>query len=161
MKVGKSLAELAAELDRQYKSKADFVARTDVMTVQPQDRGLSLVMGDKGEYAVGEIAHDQIATHTKTPKPYYDRMRPEAPELLANNIDTWFRKHPAPRLVRTLDGKARAFLSDAYRPLDNYDFAKVILDVCATRKLEVASCEVTEKRLYIKAMDTSEFEVPV
>lgn len=169
MKLGKSLSELAAEIERQHKSKKDYVAGTTSMVVHApaneataKREGISLLVGDDLDFKINDIAHDQIAEHTGIPKKYYDRMRTEHPQLLANNINEWFNKYPAPRLVRTLDGRARAFLSDKYSPLDNYDFAHAALPVLAQRKLEIMNCDITERKLYIKAVDTQLFrDVPV
>ena len=160
MKVGKSLAELAAEIERQSKEKHDFVADTRRLDIAVDNDKPVLLLQDK-RYEIGDIAHGQIAEHTKIPKPYYDRMAKEAPALLANNIKTWFDKYPAVRMVRTLGNRNRSFHSDAFRPLDHVDFGRVILEAASKRKLEIVSCEITEKRLYIKAMDKQEFQVPV
>lgn len=171
MKTGKSLSELAAEIERQHKTKKDYVAGTTSMVVhaepvnengRPGALAPRLKVGDDLDFNINDIAHDQIAEHTGIPKRYYDRMRTEHPQLLANNINEWFNKYPAPRLVRTLDGRARAFLSDKFSPLDNYDFAHAALPVLAQRKLEIMSCDITERKLYIKAVDTQLFkDVPV
>jgi len=173
MKIGRSLQELAGEIARQKVTKHDYVASTRAveMAVWPQlvEAGTvpSVVMnlGDQGRFGIigiNDLAHDQIAEHVKIPKPYYERMRKEAPDLLATNVDRWFEKYPADRLLRTLDGKLRAFLSNSYRPLDNFDFASAILPVLADRNLEIMSCDITERRLYIKAVDTKLFkDVPV
>ncbi|MBT3401662.1 MAG: DUF932 domain-containing protein, partial [Rhodospirillaceae bacterium] len=57
------------------------------------------------------------------------------------------------RMVRTLDGNARAFLSDRYRRIDNEDVAEMALPVLMdVPDLQVASAEVTERKLYIKAV---------
>jgi len=160
MKQGRTLTDLAAELDRQHKVKTDYVA--DTRRVHLTGTGTMILERVDGEFAIRDTAHAQIAEHTGIPKPYYDRMRKEAPALLANNVEEWFQKYPAPRMLRMLDGNNRAFLSDKFRPLDNYDFAQVILGACATRHLEVMSCEVTERRLYIKAVDEALYrDVPV
>jgi hypothetical protein len=171
MKTGKTIQELAAEIQRQANSKHDYVATTEAMSIVADFEtaptgsvpSVSLKLGDKGNFPLNDIAHDQIAEHVKVPKPYYDRMRKEAPHLLATNIDHWFRKYPAKRLVRTLDTRARAFLSDKFpTDLDNIDFANALLPVIADRKLNVMSCELTEKRLYIKAVDERLYrDVPV
>lgn len=159
MKTGRTLSELAAELERQANSKKDFVASTANMRVvvavpSPQQAPVArLALGDREPLSMNEIAHDQIGTHTGIPAKYYDRMRLEAPGLLANNINEWFAKYPATRLVRSLDGNARAFLSDAYRPLENFDLAEAVLPILLDLKLDIMSCEVTERRLYIKAVD--------
>lgn len=161
MKTGMTLEAMAAEVQRQHKTKMDFVANTSVVGVNPAEGGFSLSLEDHGDFLVRDLAHQQIAAHTKIPAQYYDRMRKEAPDLLADNVKTWFDKYPAPRMFRMLDGKNRAMLSDSFRPLDNYDFANVILQAAADRRLDVVSCDVTETRLYIKAIDKQEFKVPV
>lgn len=65
--------------------------------------------------AVTDHAHGQIAQRLDIPAKYYNRMRSEAPALLAANVNNWFQEQPERRMIRTLDGKARAFLSDRYR----------------------------------------------
>jgi hypothetical protein len=83
---------------------------------------------------------------------YYERMQQESPGLLATNVNHWFKMKPEKRMVRTLDGKARAFLSERYRPLDNFDLAQVVLPKIRSMQCDVASCEVTERRMYIKVI---------
>lgn len=162
MKTGKTLQELAAEIERQMETKHDYVARTDKVATTSVDGKLAIAIGDKGTFPISDIAHDQISGHTKIPREYYKRMKEEAPELLANNIETWFRKYPAPRMFRMLDGKNRAFLSDKFATLDNHDFAEAALPMLLSRKLQVQSCEITDRRLYIKAVDERLFrDVPV
>lgn len=170
MKTGKTLQEIATEIERQYQSKKDYVARTDgPARMIFESRNRENTVGDPilrldgvGDFAVGEIAHEQIGAHTGIPKRYYDKMLAEEPALLVNNVTAWFNKYPAPRMIRTLDGRARAFLSDSYAPLDNYDFAGATLPIIRDRGLAIMSCEITEKRLYIKAVDERLFrDVPV
>lgn len=169
MKMGKTLSELAAEIERQARTKKDFVAGTTAMVMHAEPRGdeirrddVKLKLGDDIDLGINDIAHDQIAEHVGIPKKYYDRMRSEHPNLLATNVNEWFNKNPAPRLVRSLDGNARAFLSNGYSPLDNYDFGHATLPILAQRRLEIMSCEITEKRLYIKAVDEKLYrDVPV
>ena len=163
MKTGKTITELATEIQRQAKSKKDFVASTESLAFVPETTDVTLRLGNTARIPVGDIAHDQIAEYTKVPKPYYDRMRREAPGLLSDNINHWFQKTPAKRLVRTLDTRARAFLSDKFpTDLDNIDFAEAFLPVLAKRKLNVMSCDITEKKLYIKAVDEQLYrDVPV
>lgn len=156
MKTGKSLTELAIEIERQNNTKKDFVARTDAIGVEAwSDDEVKLIMktGDDPQvFHINKVAHQQIGSHIGMHKTYYDKCRDEAPELLANNIKTWFDKYPAKRLVRTLDGVDRAFLSDTYRPLDYYSMAEAILPTLLDNNLEIMSSEITETRLYIKAV---------
>jgi len=103
-----------------------------------------------------DLAHGQVAAELGIYKPYYDRMRTEAPALCATNVNHWLHAQPKKRLVRTLDGAVRSFNSDGYRPLDNYDLLEALIP--AVRDLgdvRVDSCEITEKRLYIKLVRPS------
>ena len=164
MKTGKSLQDLAIEIERQHETKRDYITSTEHMVITPTSAGdnIKIAMGDRGPFPVNDIAHGQIAEQAKIPRQYYDRMRQEAPDLLANNITRWFQKYPTKRMARTLDDRLRAVLSDAYQPFDNYDFAGATLPILRSRKLKVVSCEVTERRLYIKAVDEQLFrDVPV
>jgi hypothetical protein len=56
-------------------------------------------------------------------------------------------------LVRGLDGTARAFLSDAYKPLENEDLAEAVLPAVMELGLDVMSSQITDTRLYLKCVD--------
>jgi hypothetical protein len=66
------------------------------------------------------------------------------------------------RMLRTLDGEARAFLSHRFRPLDNFDLANAALPVLLRQGtgLHIESCALTETRMYIKAV-TNRLEASV
>jgi len=152
MKTGKSLTELAMEIERRAESKRDLVASTKNIEMDYDPMGL--VVGGDARFGINAIAHDQIAQHLDIPKAYYDKMKTDAPDLLANNVNRWFRKFPAPRMVRTLDGTARAFLSDKFRTdMENEDLANALLPVIGDLGLQVSSCEITDRRMYIKCVD--------
>jgi hypothetical protein len=153
MKTGKTLVELATEIERRANSKRDLVANTKNVDMVGLIPPVLSIAGGPG-LMVNSIAHAQIADHTGIPKAYYDKMLAEAPELLSNNVNQWFRKYPAPRMVRTLDGTARAFLSDKYRTdMENEDLANALLPIIGELGLEVMSAEITDRRMYIKAVD--------
>ena len=100
-------------------------------------------------------AHRQISTYLDIPLKYYERMRTEAPELLAYNVSRWFQRvEPAPRMLRTLDGHARAFLSARYRRIDNYDVAGIVTPVVGEMpEVQFESCELTEDFMYLKVVN--------
>lgn len=150
MKTGKTLHELALEIERQQASKRDFVVNSKALALTAD--GDKLAFGQE-MVGVNNLAHRQIAEYTGIPAKYYDRMKEQEPALLANNVNKWLQRDPAPRLVRTLDGKARAFLSDKYRPLENADLAEAALPALLDLQVQIVSCEITETRLYIKAVD--------
>jgi hypothetical protein len=91
--------------------------------------------------------------HVEIPAKYYNKMKEQAPDLLANNINRWFRQYPAVRMVRTLDNTARALLSDKFRPLENEDLALAVLPVIKDLGLDVMSSQITDSRLYLKCVD--------
>ncbi len=149
MKTGRSLVDLAQELERQKETRKDFLADTRAITMT-EDAALSGLNG--GTYPVRPHAHTQIASRLKIPKAYYDRMLENDPALLAGNVNAWFQREPETRMVRTLDHDVRGFLSDRYRPLDNLDLADATLPVLNDVGANVESCELTETRLYIKCV---------
>lgn len=165
MKQGMTLTALAAELERQEAAKADYVADTRRMhftTAINAETGLTRSEIDLlGEGAndgtnglrVLDRAHDQLAGHLGIPKRYYDRLRGELPVLLDENVNRLLHHKPERRMLRTLDGKARAFLSDRYRRLDNGPLAQTLLPILADiPEVRFESCAITDDRMYIKAI---------
>ncbi len=105
-------------------------------------------------FSISELFHRQLGASLGIPAKYYDKMRSDYPSLLANNVNGWLGKIPTRHTVRTLDGTARAFLSDRYRRIDNYEIAQAILPVISEMPdARVESCEVTENRMYLKVVN--------
>ena len=159
MKEGKTLQELAAELERQQLAKKDLIVSTGVLSMDSRDDGgiaLNVMSGQVIQhYDVGEIAHRQIGQFLKIPATYYDRMRREYPQLLTLNANGWFAKMPqAKRMLRTLDGTARVLLSDRYRRIDNFEVASAVLPIISRMEgAGVESCELTDSRMYLKVVN--------
>lgn len=105
-------------------------------------------------FDVNDLAHRQIGTSLGIPAKYYDKLMTTYPDLLMTNVNELFRREPSRRMVRTLDGMARAFLSDRYRRIDNYEIAETVLPVIQEMpEAQIASCEITEQRMYIKVVN--------
>lgn len=153
MKIGRTLNELAAEITRQTETRKDYVAPLAALSLVPQAKDCAMDVRDVATFNINDLAHRQIGDHVGVPAKYYDRMRAQAPALLASNVNHWLGADQSARMVRTLDGNVRAFLSDKYRPLENSDLAEAVLPVLLEQRLEIMSCEITERRLYIKAVD--------
>jgi hypothetical protein len=81
-------------------------------------------------------------------------MLADSPELLATNINHWLHRQPQNRMVRTLNGEARAFLSNKYRRLDNHLIAEAVLPIIANPNngLIIKSAEITAMRLYLQVV---------
>jgi hypothetical protein len=158
MKSGKTLQELAIELERQNEVKRDYIANTSQMRmlVSEHDEHEETVLSlpDIPNFTINGVAHEQIGMKLGIPSRYYNRMLEKEPELLATNVNRWFEKEPENRMIRTLDGKARAFLSDRYRRIDNHDIAMAVLPIIAGMEgVNVESCELTDKRMYLKVVN--------
>lgn len=157
-KIGRSLQDLAAEIERRAEASRDFIAPVPKFEVAVVDNApvIQIQNGTQHVFPINDIAHGQIAEYAGIPAAYYRRMLAEEPQLLVANIARWLKDKPQDRrLVRTLDGRVRAFLSDSYRPLDNDKLAEAILPQLLEMRLLIISCEITERRLYIKAVDTN------
>lgn len=159
MKFGRTLTELAIELDRQRSAKRDYMLDTRSIIMDSTENGQQITLQNPKQHMsivlnVNDIAHRQIGTALGIPAKYYDKMRAENPELLAANVNSWFSHTPSTRMVRTLDGTARAFLSDRYRRIDNYEIAEAVLPIIADiPEARVESCEITDERMYIKVVN--------
>ena len=154
-----NLQELAMELERQAESKRDVVVDTrDLIfetdpekTVDGVHPSNLHIQGD-GSYDLKPLAQRQITDRCGIPAKYADRMARVAPALLDENVKHWFQKKPERRMVRQLDGFARAFLSDRFELIDNYDVAEATLPHLINSHVKVMSCDVTDTKLYLKAV---------
>ncbi len=158
MKQGiKTIQNLYGELERQREARKDLIADTRSINISSTN-GVSMLSVSTGEdilsYRITDIAHRQIADRLNIPYKYYERMRLEYPELLDKNVNGWLMQNPERRMLRTLDGKLRAFLSDRYRRLDNLELVDHVLPVIAEMKgCEIISCDITETHLYLKVIN--------
>lgn len=160
MKQGRTLTELAHEIERQAKAKHDYIAAS--ATLKMQDDGKTIRLGDIGAFGVTGVAHRQLAEKLGVPYVYYEKLQAKHPDLLAQNVNALAVREPTRNMVRTLDGNIRGFMSDRFRPLDNYDLLDAVLPTIVDSGAVVESCDVTDTRLYIKVvMPWLDRELPV
>jgi hypothetical protein len=161
MKSGRSLRELAHELERQMLTKQDLVLPSSLLQCRTNESGRLNLMVEAGnqprvgvsEYDVTGLARRQLAEKLKIPFPYFERMREGQPGLLDHNVNTWLQTEGNRWMIRTLDDEVRAVLSDRYRRLDNFDLAEHVLPIL--HRLEGArfeSVELTETKMYLKVI---------
>lgn len=151
MHEGKTLVELAKELQRRAETKHDYIAKGEAITMT-NGKQLSLVNGDTKTFELTTLGHEQLAQRLNIPKKYYDVMKEDYPDLLDMNVNYLFPKTQQVHLIRTLDGKARAVLSDRFRCLDDYPFAESILPPLIESGFRVVSSELTDTRFYLKVI---------
>lgn len=152
---GLTLTQLAQKLESEKGQTKDMIVSTGAMELAPYNGSMQLDVNGQGSFPLRPLVHDQIADHTKIPLKYYKKMQEEAPELLADNVNTWFRKNPKPRMLRTMAGTGRALLSNRYLRVENHQIAEVALNALVAggmRVSQIVSTNVTEQRLYIQAI---------
>ena len=157
MRSGRSLVSLAQELERQLASKKDLVVSSSLLRHDTDDTGETRMVIEEGSgpahYGITPLARRQLADKLKIPYTYFERMRSEQPVLLDRNVNTWLQSEDDRRMIRTLDGKVRAVLSDRYRRLDNFDLAESVLPILQQLpEARFESVELTDTRMYLKVI---------
>lgn len=110
-------------------------------------------------FRVNDVANEGLATKLDIPQQYLKRMHASHPELWAANVNGWMERSDKKYLVRTLaerEGQmatVRAFLSDSYRTIDNYDVVCAVL--AGVRSIMdpggvAISGDLTERRMYLR-----------
>jgi hypothetical protein len=161
MQVGKfgTLSELAIEVERQYNVQKDFIANTENMTVYApnEEEGFKVNVGVENQgvhkLLLDDLALQQMATKSEIPRSYQKSLIARGEEaLFAHNINTLQSAHPHNRMIRTLDGHARSFMSDKYKRIDNMPVLSTILPVLHEKggDLKIESCDITANKMYLK-----------
>jgi hypothetical protein len=156
------MEDLANEVFRQAEAAADYVQSTERIRVEidPDGRPRLQVLDNDGSVIpeldggllMTEHAHSQLATAFEIPKVYYDRLREHHKELWTVSVNYLFDAEPKRRLVRVLDDRVRAFLSDGYRRRDNWDLVKAIYPTLAEMPdVRFTNLRLTETNMYIRA----------
>lgn len=149
-----SFSQFAAEIERRENAKADYILPTPKLSMV-EDDALSFAPAKDAEPQRLPIAdnhvHGQIASRLAIPKTFYDALPERAPGLRSEIVNRLFTAQPERRMVRTLDGKARAFLSDQFKPFDNMLAMNAVTPVLQGHKdLQIVASEITAKRLYLE-----------
>lgn len=164
MKFGGDLPTVLSEVRRMEAAKVDLVVPKGILEMvieETQRAGSPIVVpkltvnrvGARRQFGIRDRAHEQLAQELGIPTQYYRRMLTDDPELLTRNVNAWLWKdRENARMLRTIDGDVRAYLSDRYRPLDNYDLAAAVLPVLNANGVRIESIAITEDRFYICAV---------
>ena len=138
MKTGRSLQDLAAEIERQNETKKDYIASTRLMRVVPLVAWLA--PSDRAE-GQGYVPDQQYCSRSdccayQHPAQVLRQMRTEAPGLLATNIERWFREESYQAHGAHAGRRCTRVLSDKFSPLDNHDFAEAALPMLVERQAQ-------------------------
>lgn len=161
---GMTIQEMLTEVVRHNDTKHDYIAKTNehlAMVTMPNagfEKDIALVLSrpesnELERFGITDNFHQQLATRLKIPSKYYYRLLDDHRDLLLNNVNTLFKREPEIRMVRTLDGKARAFLSRQFRRVDNEQILEATLPVIKNEfDTEILSTYVDENRLKFKCL---------
>lgn len=147
----KQLDNFAIELNRQAQIKQDYIASPNQIRMDNDAR----VMLDGLPFKTTRNADRQIADFTGIGTKYFDKMREDAPELLAQNVNHWMEHDNNAdklRMVRTMGDDCRALLSNSYRVLDNDFVAEMVLQMLhqSDTDYEFKSLAITDDAMHIK-----------
>lgn len=154
-----SLVKFAEEIERIEDAKNDYVVPPNKLQMV---NDVHLKIGSVGQFEVNNVCHGQIAEKLHIPKRYYDSME-DIPGLRTLNVNSWLKEQDEKRFIRTLDGKARAFLSDRYYPMDNYDVMthSIFPAIEEIKKdIQFRALSMSETKMYIQfSIKTLEAEI--
>ena len=87
-----NLQSLIEELERQKPLKWDKRANSSELEMTLFEDALRFKINGEDSFPITKPCHSQIAEKLEIPLKYYHKMESEAPELLAENVNTWLRK---------------------------------------------------------------------
>lgn len=173
--------DLAARLADDVRTKADYIVDTRELQVHTSEGSMQMAVrpldanGQPGttvmEWPVGDFAHGQLAERLDVPVKYYRRLLGAHPDLLDINVNTLLDREPNRRMLRTLRGEVRAFLSDRYRRRDNWDLVDAVLPLLygdprtdsppEIPGAQLVACNLSDSKLLMKWEFTNlEYVVP-
>lgn len=164
------LGEIVQELERQRDSRIDFCddAR-NLQVVVNKSGGLNLAPNNaqSGEFLPDEglpVMHQSLPqigerVRPKVPTKFARAMAEQRPQLAADMLTGLMAETGNRNLVRCLDGEVRAFLSDRYRVMDNYDLAFASLNAVKESGGDVIECNLTDRHLRLKFVSRDVWDV--
>lgn len=151
------LEHLVNTLEIQKATKRDLVVPANSLSMTTD--GLIWVdnRGDMEQFNPNRLFESQLAEKLGIPGQYYQKMKAQVPALLATNVNGWLYNTPSKQyLLRAFSqaeqiGTARAFLSDRFNIIDNYDVLFAALDAIKKTgvNVEITKAEVSETRMYL------------
>ncbi|MFI6713569.1 DUF932 domain-containing protein [Nonomuraea sp. NPDC050478] len=161
------LEDLVDLLRHQQAHKVDVVAHSHQIRAEGTRLRISTapllsergVTTTAGLYTPTTVCDGGVAGKLGIPLPYLRRLREHKPDLYDANVNGWLADADRLFLVRGLRGDgghgvARAFLSDSYRIIDNFDVLMAALDGVRQSgvQVQIDGCDLTERRMYVRVV---------
>jgi hypothetical protein len=139
--------------------KEDLVAPAKDIHFNRNDFGqVRLKVGDH-DIAMTHHATRQVTGYLGIPSRFASRLETDFPELLLQNFNTMIAKQEGRRMIRTLEGNARAFMSDSYRRIDNELVFDGMYPVLEKLGAKIESANVSDDYLHLQATMKIEGEI--
>lgn len=141
-----SIDSVLEQINAQKARTKDFLMNTSTLR-EPEvgEDGTLSLKTEVGRMDFDKHAEQQLAQFVGVPFPYLSRIKTQLPELYHDTLTKMLRERDGtPRMVRTIDGNARAFLSDSFARLDNDLLASSLLKI-ADKGLEVKGFNIDEQ----------------
>lgn len=175
-----NLTDLADTLKEQADARFDVVAHSGNLSFRGGNlivQGADAVITEEGVTSVEttlrptEIFDSGISQRLDIPRKYLRKMRDQGAaalaadepdstiaDLLDHNVNTWLGKSNKQWFVRGFktddaqEGIARAFLSDRFNVIDNYDVLLAVLSGVreAGLEVEITTCDLSERRMRVR-----------
>lgn len=176
-----SLEKLYAELEKQENAKSDIVVPPNSIMMEggkmflknfgPLDDLLGSIEGVESSPLTiepNELFLFQISQKLGITRAYAKRMLELQPNLFDYNVNEWLKFEAGAKkksrnfLLRTFKDEnggaslGRAFLSDSFKIIDNFEVLKIALDAIMAEgkktgvKIAVDTCSLTEKKMYCR-----------
>jgi len=157
-----SLQQAVAELKRRLESRSDVVADVRQMDLEIREGSVFLKalpgtpltewLGSKDGVQMNDAALPQLfeKSAVSVPAVFGRKLIQEHPQIAEPFLRDLTKATGEKRLVRMLDGRVRAFLSDKYRCLDNWDLAAHAVQVAGDVGAEPFECHLTDTTFRLK-----------
>ena len=154
----KNIEALVQTLEKRNKAKRDFVVPASKIYVDDDNEFLIRVENEDFYFNSTDLFESQIAEKLGIPLPYFRRMKEKAPNILQDNINGWFDYAPNKKyMVRAFEttenntNVGRAFLSDSYNIIDDYDVLFAALEAIKQTgvNVDITRADVSDTRLYL------------
>lgn len=155
--MSQKLENLVISLEKRNKAKRDFVVSAKNIHLDDNEYTVSLASEDYF-FKATDLFNSQVAEKLGIPAQYFRKMKNSNPDLLSQNVNGWLNYAPNKKfMLRTyetdnnFDNTGRAFLSDGYGIIDDYDVLFAALEAIKLSgvKVNIEQADVTDSRLYL------------
>ena len=135
------LRAVKAEIDKIQSTKKDIIIHRQNMSIDLVDDSIGVVANipNRERFTLTPHALRQLGQRLQLSGHYIKRLQAAGfSDLLQHNLQELLsREADRAHMLRTFDGKLRAVLSDAYRPVDNGDILSAVIGPLTQAGFEV------------------------